>query len=85
MLALTGWDCRSGFFKKTPTDPWLHAVVYKSDQEPRDPKTTRWYDLVDAGLLPDTADKSIQKKGFLDQRDLVLPWLDKNLIWLGQQ
>jgi len=79
------WDCRAGFFKKTPTDPWLHAVVYKSDQEPRDPKTTRWYDLVDTGLLPVTADKSIQAKGFLDQRDLVLPWLDKNLIWLGQQ
>jgi SAM-dependent methyltransferase len=85
MLALTGWDCRAGFFKKTPTDPWLHAVVYKSNQEPRDPKTTRWYDLVDTGLLPVTADKSIQAKGFLDQRDLVLPWLDKNLIWLGQQ
>jgi SAM-dependent methyltransferase len=79
MLAMTGWDCKSGFFKKNPTDNWLHAVVYKSDHAPFNLKKTRLYDLVDAKLLPDSADKSILAKGFLDQKDLVLPWLDKSL------
>ena len=85
MLAVNGWDCASGFFKKVPGDPWISAVVYKSSQEPRDPRTTSWYDLVDAKLLPQTADKSIKKHGFLVQQDLVLLWLDKNLTWLGHE
>lgn len=79
MLALTGWDCRSGFFKKSPEDNWIYAVVYKSNQEPRDARTTRWYDLAESGLLPETAVQSINAKGYLDQKDLVLPWLNKSL------
>ena len=84
MLATTGWDCGGGFFRKQSGDPWLHAVVYKSSQAPRDPKTTTWYDLIDSGLLPDSAVKSINKYGYLRQRDLVLPWLDKSFHWLGR-
>lgn len=79
MLAMTGWDCKTGFFKKNPNDNWLHAVVYKSEHAPFNLKKTRLYDLVDAKLLPDSADKSILAKGFLDQKDLILPWLDKSL------
>lgn len=84
MLAVAGWDCKAGFFKKSPTDPWIHAVVYKSKHEPMDPVTTRWYDLVEKGLLPDTADACVNAKGYLEQKGLVLPWLDKSLMWLGQ-
>lgn len=84
-LSITGWDCGSGFFRKDPGDPWLHAVVYKSDQSPRDPRTTTWYELSDSGLLPESAKASIHKYGFLRQRDLVLPWLDKSLSDLSQQ
>jgi hypothetical protein len=83
MLALTGWDCRAGFFKKTPDDPFIHAVVYKSDQEPRDPKTTRWYDLAEAGLLPKSAEEIVNSIGYLHQKDLVLPWLNKSLNYVG--
>ena len=79
MLAVSGWDCRSGFFKKSPEDHWIYAVVYKSEHKPRDPKTARWYDLADDKLLPETAAKSVNAKGFLDQKDLILPWLDKSL------
>ena len=84
MLAINGWDCKAGFFKKKATEPWIHAIVYKSDIEPLDPKKTTLYDLVDAKLLPDSADRSIMARGFLNQRDLVLPWLDKSLQWMGQ-
>jgi SAM-dependent methyltransferase len=83
MLAITGWDCRAGFFKKLANDNWIHAVVYKSDQEPLDPKTTRWYDLAEKGLLPETAEKSVNARGFLYQKDLLLPWLDKSLNFVG--
>jgi SAM-dependent methyltransferase len=85
MLALTGWDCNIGFFKKLPNDPWIHAVVYKSEQEPRDPKTTTWQELADANLLPDSAKKSIKSTGYLEQKDLILPWLDKSLAHMGLQ
>lgn len=78
-LAVCGWDCRSGFFRKEPNSAWLHAVVYRSDHEPMDPRTTRWYDLMERGLLPESAEASIKRQGYVRQRDLVLPWLDKSL------
>lgn len=85
VLAVSGWDCATGFFKKQPDDPWLHAIVYRSDHEPRDPRTTRWYDLCDLGLLPETAVDSIKKQGYLRQQDLILPWIDRSLHWMAQQ
>jgi SAM-dependent methyltransferase len=84
MLAVSGWDCAPGFFKKSPTDPWLHAVVYRSEHRPMDPASTSWYQLADLGLLPKTAFDSVQKHGGVHQDELVLPWLDKNLTWFGQ-
>jgi len=58
MLAVTGWDCNAGFFKKSANDPWLHAVVYRSETEPVDPKIS-WYSLAETGLLPESAVASI--------------------------
>jgi hypothetical protein len=85
MLAVAGWDCRSGFFKKNPTDNWLHAVVYRSAIAPMNPKKTTWYDLVEKKLLPESADKSILAHGYLRQQDLMVPWLDHSLSILGNQ
>lgn len=79
VLAVTGWDCAAGFFKKSVSDPWLHAVVYKGLHEPLDPRTARWYDLAEQGRLPESAVRSIEKHGYLRQRDLMLPWLDKSI------
>ena len=84
MLAITGWDCAGGFFRKPANEPWLSVVVYRSNIEPMDPKTS-WYKLAETGLLPKSAETSINKYGYLNQDDLVLPWLDKNLYWYGQQ
>ena len=84
MLAMSGWDCGSGFFLQRSADPWIHAVVYKSVQAPLDPKTTSWYHLSEMKLLPESADRSIHAHGFLRQQDLILPWLDHSMISLAQ-
>lgn len=83
VLAVSGWDCGAGFFRKEINDPWLHAVVYKSKHKPLDPKKITWYELSDLGLLPDSAVKCINKFGYLKQRELLLPWLDRSLHWFG--
>ena len=80
MLATAGWDCRSGFFKQSPNDNWLHAVVYKSAHKPVDPTTASWYRLAELELLPKSADTSINTHGYLEQQDLVVPWLDHSLM-----
>ena len=35
-------------------------------------------------VLPASAVDSINRYGYLRQRDLVLPWLDRQHRWLGQ-
>ena len=79
-LATAGWDCGSGFFRQAPTDPWIHAVVYKSTHEPQDTKTTTWHTLSELGLLPESAMKSIHAHNYLRQQDLVVPWVDHSLM-----
>jgi len=79
MLAVTGWDCRAGFFLKDQFDPWLHAVVYNSNQPARDPRTTTWYELAETNLLPESAVRSVMSHGYLKQQDLLVPWLDHSL------
>jgi len=80
MLATAGWDCRSGFFRQAPADPWIHAVVYKSAHEPQDPKTATWHALSEFKLLPESADRSVYAHNYLRQQDLVVPWLDHSLM-----
>ena len=85
MLAINGWDCKSGFFLKQPDDDFIHVIAYKSNHAPMDPKTTTWYDLVKKDLLPETAATSIHRHGMVRQQDLLLQWIDKSLSWMGQQ
>jgi hypothetical protein len=84
MLAMTGWDCRNGFFQQQPLDPWIRAIVYKTNQEPKNSKKVTWYDLMATGLLPETAEKSIHAHGYPRQQDLVVPWIGHSLAWLGK-
>jgi hypothetical protein len=86
MLSVNGWDCKSGFFKKGIGDPWMYAIVYRSNVEPMNPAITNLYNLAEeTDLLPESAVKSIHKYGMLRQRDLLLPWLDKSNMWMEQQ
>jgi hypothetical protein len=86
MLAVSGWDCNAGFFKKNVDSEWLYAIVYKSETEPMDPIKTNLYKLAsETTLLPPSAVDSITKYGKLRQRDLILPWLDKSSMWMEQQ
>ena len=85
MLAVSGWDCKHGFFLKNPRDPWLYAIVYKSEHAPMNPRTTTWFDLMEKKLLPDSADRSVYAHSELRQQDLVLPWLDHSLMSMAQQ
>ena len=80
MLAATGWDCRSGFFKQSPNEPWIHAVVYRGNKKPLDAKTTSWYELSEQKLLPESTDRSIAAHGLLRQQDLVVQWIDHSLM-----
>lgn len=84
VLAVSGFDCAGGYFYRAPGQSWLHAVVYKSLHEPMDPRTTRWHELADKGLLPESAVAGLIRHGHVRQNNLVLPWLDKNHHWWGQ-
>ena len=78
-LAVSGFDCASGFFLKSAGNPWLHTVVYRSEHEPMDPRKTSWFDLAEKELLPKSMVNSFERYGYVRQRDLLLPWLDQSL------
>jgi ubiquinone/menaquinone biosynthesis C-methylase UbiE len=80
MLATAGWDCSAGFFKQMPSDPWLHAVVYKSEHPPLNPREINWHHLVELNLLPKSAANSIYAYSALRQQDLIVPWIDHSLL-----
>ena len=84
-LSVAGWDCHAGFFQKRPQDLWINVVVYKSQHKPMDPRNVNWHDLSALKLLPESAENSVFKRGYLDQRDLVLPWIDQSISSLAQQ
>ena len=79
MLAVNGWDCRDGFFLKEKHNPWIHAIVYKSTVSPMDPRSTRWADLIETNLLPESACAYILRHNYVKQQDLILPWLNGSM------
>jgi len=85
MLAVSGWDCKNGFFLKEANDPWISAVVYKSTVRPMDPRKTSWYDLAEKDLLPLTAKDCVNRFGEVRQSELTLIWLNKALTYMGHQ
>jgi SAM-dependent methyltransferase len=80
MLAVNGFEV--AFVKKD--DMWINIVAYKTEIEPMDPKTTRWYHLAELELLPKTVIECIDSYGYVRQDKLVLEWLDRSLHWFGQ-
>jgi SAM-dependent methyltransferase len=84
VLAVSGWNCASGFFQKLAGDPWITAIVYRGSYVAADPRKVTWYELCDSGMLPDSVVSSVQRHGYLRQQDLTLPWIDKSLTWFGR-
>ena len=83
MLATAGFDCADGHFLKQSGDPWLHALVYKSEIPPQDPKSVTWYGLADQGLLPESFVRSVHRRGYPVNQDILLPWVDGRLTDFG--
>jgi SAM-dependent methyltransferase len=77
MLALNGFDCKDGYLRKAPNDPWFHIAVFKTDIEPMDPRTTSWHDLAEKGLLHDSIVNSLHRHDAPHIEDLLFTWLDK--------
>ena len=78
MLAVNGFDCNDGFFKKEPDDPWIHVAVYKSSHEPMDPKKTTWFDLADKGLINTTVVDCLNRFSYVRQEEILTLWIDKD-------
>ena len=80
MLAVNGWDCNDGFFKKERNDPWIHAVVYKKPSFKKLVyRTATWFDLAEQNLLNESAVESLNQFGMVRQQDLKLTWLNKRV------
>jgi len=56
----------------------LHAVVFKTDNEPMDPSKTSWYDLMDRELLHPSIVQSLRQFGVVREQDALYSWLDRN-------
>jgi hypothetical protein len=82
MLAVNGFDCRDAYFLKKREDPWLHAVVYKTNVPPMNPATTTWYELIDKGLINESMKNCMHKYGHMRQEEVFYAWLDKNLHYI---
>ena len=81
MLAVNGFDCNDCFMQKQENDPWINIAVYKS-QEPMDPATTTWHDLIKKELVSPSAANSIARHGYVKQEDLITRWLDKDFYFV---
>ena len=82
-LAVSGFDCRDGHFKQTRHDPYIWAAVYKSSEQPMNPKKTNWYHLMEKQLTPHSLDNLIQSKGYVSYDALKVEWLDHSIYDLG--
>lgn len=77
MLAVNGFDCRDAYLLKQKNDPWVRVAVYKAE-EPMDPATTTFDDLIAKKLLHPSIVDSIVKYGEIRQEEIIMPWLDRN-------
>lgn len=76
-LAMTGWNCREGYFNKIFNNRNIYAVVKpkRGWVEPSDPHELTIYDLMDREVLPKSTDKMIKDKGYFDETALMLTWM----------
>jgi SAM-dependent methyltransferase len=76
-LAATGFDCRDAHFQLDKQNGWINLVVYKTTNAPN--YTNNLYDLKNSMRLPACLDEIIESKGFFEETDLILQWLDRSV------
>jgi len=74
LLALNGFDCKNGYFKKNAYEDIIQIVTYKNT-EPFD-YVSSWYNLLEENVFSDNISKIISSKGYLTDNGLVTTWLD---------
>lgn len=80
-LAITGWDCRKGYFLKNFNDRNIYGIVKpKQDwEEPDDPMDLGPVDLMEREVLPESTDDMIKEKGYFDESALMLTWMNGSI------
>jgi hypothetical protein len=61
--------------------PWIHAAVYKTENEPQE--YMNWYDLLDRKTLPLSVEKALTSKGHVSDSDIVVEWVDHSIYNLA--
>ena len=74
LLALNGFDCKNGYFKKNAYEDIIQITTYKNT-EPFD-YASSWYNLLEKNVFSDNISKIISSKGYLTDNGLVTTWLD---------
>jgi hypothetical protein len=74
LLALNGFDCKGGYFKKNAYEDIIQIVTYKN-REPFNYDSS-WYDLLEEDMFNDSMSEIISTKGYLTDNGLVTTWLD---------
>jgi len=76
-LAATGFDCRDAHFQLDKHRGWINLAVYKTVNVPD--YTKNLYDLKNTMRLPASLDEIIESKGFFEETDLILQWIDRSV------
>lgn len=77
MLALSGFNCKDGFFLKQPNTNIINALVYKDTDDVYYYGEKRLYDLMD--FLPDSCCRQLDKFGYITNKGLLLQWINGSI------
>jgi len=86
-LAMTGWDCKKGYFLKQFNDRNIHAIVKpaKDWEEIDNPMDLNHAALVERDVLPECTHDMIKSHGYFDESCLLLAWMNGSLTNYGDR
>ena len=74
-LIVTGFDCRTSYFKINRDQKYIQAAVYK--QPSQIDLGMSWYQMCEKKLLPICIEEAIMKNGNFKETDIVCEWIDR--------